>query len=73
MLDDSFSKLMPEYRKQLDVGTVKTAYQGLMEYFDTLRLHLKTKYPDYSYQRSTTDAWITLISTSSQKQYNSKN
>ena len=44
---ESFDKYLPEYRKQLEKKTVKAAYQGLMKYFDNLRLQLKTKYPDY--------------------------
>ena len=44
---ESFDKYLTEYRKQLQKGTVKAAYQGLMKYFDNLRLQLKTKYPDY--------------------------
>jgi hypothetical protein len=36
-----------EYRRQLEKGTIKTAYQGLMKYFDSLRLELKNKQPDY--------------------------
>jgi hypothetical protein len=38
---------MNEYRKQLEKGAIQTAYRGLMEYFNALRLHFKKKYPDY--------------------------
>jgi hypothetical protein len=44
---EDIKKNISEYRKQLETGTVKAAYQGLMKYFDNLRLHLKNKYPDY--------------------------
>jgi len=44
---ESFDKYIHEYRKQLQKGTVKAAYKGLMGYIDNLRLHLKNKYPDY--------------------------
>jgi hypothetical protein len=44
---ESFDKQLCEYRKQLEKGTIKTAYQELMKYFDKLRLHLKNKQPDY--------------------------
>jgi len=44
---ESFDKYLPEYRTQLQKGTVKAAYKGLMGYIDNLRLHLKTKYLDY--------------------------
>ena len=44
---ESFDKYLTEYRKQLQKGTVKEAYKGLMGYIDNLRLHLKNKYPDY--------------------------
>lgn len=43
----SFQQQIDEYRKQLEKGTIKQAYRGLMEYFDVLRLHLQKKYPDY--------------------------
>jgi hypothetical protein len=43
----SFSEDLAEYRKQLQKGTVRAAYQGLMKYFDSLRLTLKTKQPDF--------------------------
>jgi hypothetical protein len=43
----SLHQYLGEYRKQLSKGTVKKAYQGLMEYFDALRLHLEKQYPDY--------------------------
>jgi hypothetical protein len=43
----SLSEDIAEYRRQLEKGTIKTAYQGLMGYFDSLRLHLKSKNPDY--------------------------
>lgn len=44
---ESFSEDLAEYKRQLQKGTVKTAYQGLMRYFDSLRLHLKNKHTDY--------------------------
>lgn len=43
----SFDLYIPEYRKQLEKGTVKVAYQGLMKYFDSLRMHLKSSQPGY--------------------------
>ena len=43
----TFDKYIPEYKEQLEKGTIKTAYQGLMKYFDSLRLHLKNRQPDY--------------------------
>ena len=42
-----FTKDLTEYRKQLQKGTVKSAYNALMGYIDNLRLHLKNKYPEY--------------------------
>jgi hypothetical protein len=44
----SFHEYMNEYRKQLEKGVIKEAYRGLMEYFNTLRLYFKKKYPDHS-------------------------
>jgi hypothetical protein len=41
------TKDIAEYRKQLQNSNFKTAYQGIMKYFDHLRLHLKNKHPDY--------------------------
>jgi hypothetical protein len=43
----SFDQYIPEYRKQLEKGTVKAAYQGLMKYFNNLRICLKNSQPDY--------------------------
>jgi hypothetical protein len=42
-----FQNYLNEYKKQLKKGAVKEAYKGLMQYFSNLRLHLKSKYPDY--------------------------
>jgi hypothetical protein len=44
---EPLSEDIAEYRRQLEKGTIKTAYQGLMKYFDSLRLHLKSKQPEY--------------------------
>lgn len=44
---EPFHKYMNEYRKQLEKGSIKAAYRGLMEYFNTLRLYLRKKYPNY--------------------------
>ena len=43
----NFSESIKEYRRQLEKGHIKEAYQGLMKYIAGLRLHLKNKYPDY--------------------------
>ena len=42
----SFQEHMEEYRKQLEKGYIKEAYRGLIEYFNSLRLYFKKKYPD---------------------------
>jgi hypothetical protein len=44
----TFHEYMNEYKKQLEKGDIKKAYQGLMEYTRHLRSHLKNKYPDFS-------------------------
>ncbi len=44
---DSFQEAIQEYKNQLEKGTIKQAYQGLMEYMMDLRTHFKNKYPDY--------------------------
>jgi hypothetical protein len=44
---EPFHKYISEYRKHVAKGAVKKAYQGLMGYFEDLRLHLEKKYPDY--------------------------
>ena len=44
---ESFHEYINEYRKQLEKGTIKVAYKGLMEYIMNLRTHFKNKYPDY--------------------------
>jgi hypothetical protein len=43
----SLQDSLNEYKAQLEKGSVKVAYQGLMRFFDDLRLHLKNKCPDY--------------------------
>ncbi|TXT57105.1 MAG: hypothetical protein BAJALOKI2v1_540007 [Promethearchaeota archaeon] len=43
----SFHESMLEYRRQLKKGIIQKAYQGLMEYFGSLRSFFKKKYPDY--------------------------
>ncbi len=35
------------FRKQLQTGSIQTAYRGLMEYIMNLKTALKKKYPDY--------------------------
>jgi hypothetical protein len=45
--EESFHRYINDYRKQLERGAIKAAYQGLMEYFKDLRWHLRNKYPDY--------------------------
>ena len=44
---EPFHEFINEYRKQLEVGAIKRAYKGLMEYIMDLRTHFKNKYPDY--------------------------
>jgi hypothetical protein len=44
---DSFQEHMNEYREQLKKGAIKEAYRGLMDYFMSLKLYFKNKYPDY--------------------------
>ncbi len=44
---DSFQKSMIDYKKQLQKGTIKEAYKGLMDYIMNLRTHFQTKFPDY--------------------------
>jgi hypothetical protein len=36
-----------EYKKQVQNGTIKKAYQSLMGFFDCLRLQLKARHPDF--------------------------
>ncbi len=43
----SFGENMDEYRRQVEEGTIKDAYRGLMEYIQGLRTHFEGKYPDY--------------------------
>lgn len=44
---ESFQESMNEYRKQLEKGSIKAAYKGLMEYIMNLRTHFTNKYPDH--------------------------
>jgi len=42
-----FHKDMNEYKMLLQKGSIQKAYRGLMEYFGSLRLIFKDKYPEY--------------------------
>lgn len=44
----SFQESMIEYRKQIKKGDIQVAYRGLMDYFNSLRVYFKKKYPTYS-------------------------
>ena len=44
----SFQESMIEYKKQLEKGSIQVAYRGLMDYFNSLRVYFKKKYPTYS-------------------------
>src|SRR5262245_26748310 len=44
----SLQENMLEYRKQLKKGAIQKAYQGLMKYMMSLKIHFSNKYPDYS-------------------------
>ena len=44
---ESFQESMNEYRKQVEKGSIKAAYKGLMEYIMDLRTHFANKYPDH--------------------------
>jgi len=39
---------MIEYRKQVKKGDIPVAYRRLMDYFNSLRVYFKKKYPTYS-------------------------
>ena len=43
----SLQQAMDLYKKQLQGGQIITAYQGLMAYFNGLRLHFQKGYPHY--------------------------
>jgi len=43
----SLHESMIEYKKQMQAGTIPTAYKGLMEYMLDLRTHFQNSYPDY--------------------------
>ena len=44
---NTFNHAMLAYKKQLQEGQIITAYQGLMAYFNTLRLHFQKSYPHF--------------------------
>jgi hypothetical protein len=48
----SFPEQMDEYKKQMENGTIKQAYQQLMEYMMGLRTYFTKKYPDFNVSRS---------------------
>jgi hypothetical protein len=43
----SLNECIKEYKKQIDIGDIKIAYTGLMNYMMNLRNHFATKYPGY--------------------------
>ena len=43
----TLQEAMQAYRKQLEMGDIKEAYQGLMQYLLDLRIYFKNTYPDY--------------------------
>jgi len=43
----SFPQAMSAYRKQLNQGDVKQAYQGLMAYLNNLRMKLNASHPNF--------------------------
>lgn len=45
---ESLQECMNEYKKQIQKGTIKKAYQGLLKYIMDLRTVLDKKYPDYN-------------------------
>ena len=44
---ETLHKMMQDYKKQLQKGTIQKAYLGLMEYLMGLRTYLKKKYPEH--------------------------
>jgi hypothetical protein len=44
----TFQDSMMELKKQLDKGKIQEAYQGITEYFRSLRKYFETNYPNYS-------------------------
>ena len=44
----SFQESMIEYKKQLEKGSIQVAYRGLMDYFNSLKIYFRKKYPAYS-------------------------
>ncbi len=44
---ESLHEAIGEYRKQLEIGVIKKAYRGLMEYLASLRTYFANKYPGY--------------------------
>jgi len=44
---EAFHEYVNEYKRQVEKGSIKKAYKGLMEYVMGLRTHFKNKYPDY--------------------------
>ena len=44
---ESFQEYVNAYRQQLEIGAIKKAYRGLMEYIMELRTYFKNNYPDY--------------------------
>jgi hypothetical protein len=45
---DAFHESMMEYKEQLTKGAIVSAYRGLMDYFNGLRVFFQKKYPAFS-------------------------
>jgi len=44
----SLNDNITEYKKQIEIGDIKEAYRGLMEFMMNLRSHFANNYPDYN-------------------------
>ncbi|KAA3636759.1 MAG: hypothetical protein DWQ02_07765 [Bacteroidetes bacterium] len=44
---ESLNQHIREYKKQLDIGHIQKAYQGILHYLMDLRLHFQNEHPDF--------------------------
>lgn len=44
---ESLNDDIREYRRQLQIGHIQTAYQGIMKFISVLKTHLESNHPDY--------------------------
>lgn len=45
---ETFHEQMMEYKKEMEIGVIQSAYRGLMGFIMGLKMHFKNTYPEYT-------------------------